>query len=239
MRCKAIKHRRIYPRGAFLDRPVPESVIKRIRRKLAKSPAFSLDQAHGLLHIWIIKRSWGFLGALCLFNGETMNDLPEQATETTPANEPNGGSTAPMVIEAPESACPLERLDELDRRIELLITQRDEIDRGLAQLTEEREQVAQELRRRLATRLVPTKAPADRQATASSTQPHAISKSVLHADQLIELVKAHPGCTAHDVAKRVKRTYGTVYEQLCRLDKASQLRRELGGGTKPARFYPI
>ena len=27
--------------------------------------------------------------------------------------------------------------------------------------------------------------------------------------------------------------------RLCRLDKASQLRCELGGGTKPARFYPI
>ncbi len=144
-----------------------------------------------------------------------------------------------MVIEAPESACPLERLDELDRRIELLLTQRDEIDRGLEQLTEEREQVAQELRTRLATRLVPTKAPPARQAIASSTQPHATSKSVLHADQLIEIVKAHPGCTAHDVAKRIKRAYGTVYEQLCRLDKASKLRRELGGGTKPARFYPI
>jgi hypothetical protein len=59
MRCKAIKHRRTYLRGAFLDRPVPESVIRPIRKKLAKSSAFSLDQAHGLLHIWIIKRSWG------------------------------------------------------------------------------------------------------------------------------------------------------------------------------------
>jgi hypothetical protein len=167
-----------------------------------------------------------------------MNDLPEQATETTTADEVNGGA-APMVIEAPESACPLERLDELDRRIESLLTQRDEIDRGLAQLTEEREQVAQELRRRLATRLAPTKASPARQAIASSTQPHATPKAVLNADQLIELVKAHPGCTGHDVAKRVKRSYGTVYEQLCRLDKASQLRRELGGGTKPARFYPI
>jgi hypothetical protein len=65
-----------------------------------------------------------------------MNDLPEQATETTTANEPNGGGTAPIVIEAPESACPLERLDELDRRIELLLKQRDEIDRGLEQLAE-------------------------------------------------------------------------------------------------------
>jgi hypothetical protein len=64
-------------------------------------------------------------------------------------------------------------------------------------------------------------------------------KAVLNADQLIEIIKAHPGCTGHDVAKRIKRTYGTVYEQLCRLDKASQLRRELGGGNKPARFYPI
>src|SRR5215469_175494 len=177
------------------------------------------------------KRSWGFLGALCLFNGETMNDLPEQATETTTANELKGGGTAPIVIEAPESACPLERLDELDRRIELLLTQRDEIDRGLKQLTEEREQVAQELRTRLATRLVPTKATPARQAIASSTNAHAAAKSVLNADQLIEIVKAHPGCTAHDVAKRVKRTYGTVYEQLCRLDKTSKLRRELGGGT--------
>jgi TolA-binding protein len=168
-----------------------------------------------------------------------MNDLPEQATETITANEPNGGGTAPMVIEAPESTCPLERLDELDRRIELLLTQRDEIDRGLKQLAEEREQTAQELRKRLATRLVPTKAAAARQAIVSSTKPHAAAKSVLNADQLIEIVKAHPGCTAHDVAKRVKRTYGTVYEQLCRLDKASKLRRELGGGTKPARFYPI
>ena len=168
-----------------------------------------------------------------------MNDLPEQATETTTANELNRGGTTPIVIVAPESACPLERLDELDRRIELLLTQRAEIDRGLAQLTEEREQVAQELRTRLATRLVPTKTSPARQATASSTKPHAAPKSVLHADQLIEIVKAHPGCTSHDVAKRVKRSYGTVYEQLCRLDKASQLRRELGGGTKPARFYPI
>jgi len=168
-----------------------------------------------------------------------MNDLPEQTTETTTANEANGGGTAPMVIEAPESTCPLERLDELDRRIELLLTQRDEIDRGLKQLAEEREQVAQELRTRLATRLVPTKATPTRQAIASSTKAHAAAKSVLNADQLIEIVKAHPGCTAHDVAKRVKRTYGTVYEQLCRLDKASKLRRELGGGTKPARFYPI
>jgi hypothetical protein len=168
-----------------------------------------------------------------------MNDLEEQAAETTTANEPNGGGTAPIVIEAPESACPLERLDELDRRIELLLKQRDEIDRGLKQLAEEREQVAQELRTRLATRLVPAKIPTARQAIASSTQAHATVKSVLHADQLIEIVKAHPGCTAHDVAKRVKRAYGTVYEQLCRLDKASKLRRELGGGTKPARFYPI
>jgi hypothetical protein len=168
-----------------------------------------------------------------------MNDLPEQATETTTANELNGGDAAPIVIEAPESACPLERLDELDRRIELLLTQRNEIDRTLEQLAEERERVAQELRTRLATRLVPTKAPAARQAIASSTQVHAAAKSVLHADQLIEIVKAHPGCTAHDVAKRVKRAYGTVYEQLGRLDKASKLRRELGGGTKPARFYPI
>jgi hypothetical protein len=169
-----------------------------------------------------------------------MNDLPEQATETTTtANELNGGGTAPIVIEAPEPACPLERLDELDRRIELLLTQRDEVDRGLEQLAEEREQVAQELRTRLVTRLVPTKASPARLATASSTQPHATPKSVLHADQLIEIVKAHPGCTAHDVAKRVKRSYGTVYEQLCRLDKASQLRRELEGRNKPARFYPI
>ena len=168
-----------------------------------------------------------------------MNDLPEQAMETATANELNGGDTAPIVIEAPESACPLERLDELDRRIELLLTQRDEIDRGLKQLAEEREQVAQELRTRLASRLVLTKASPVRQANASSPQPHATAKLVLNADQLIELVTAHPGCTAHDVAKRVKRTYGTVYEQLCRLDKASQLRRELGGGTKPARFYPI
>jgi hypothetical protein len=168
-----------------------------------------------------------------------MNDLEEQAAETTTANELNGGDTAPIVIEAPESACPLERLDELDRRIELLLTQRDEIDRGLAQLTEEREQVAQELRTRLATRLVPAKAASARQAIAASTKAHATAKAVLNADQLIEIVKVHPGCTAHDVAKRVKRTYGTVYEQLCRLDKISKLRRELGGGTKPARFYPI
>jgi hypothetical protein len=168
-----------------------------------------------------------------------MNDLPEQATETTTASELNSGGTAPMVIEAPESACPLERLDELDHKIESLLTQRDEIDRGLERLTEERERMAQELRTRLAPRLVPTKAAPARQAIASSTQPHAAPKSVLNADQLIEIVKAHPGCTAHDVAKRVKRAYGTVYEQLCRLDKASKLRRELGGGTKPARFYPI
>ena len=168
-----------------------------------------------------------------------MNDLPEQTTETTTANERNGGSTAPIMIEAPESACPLERLDELDRRIELLLTQRDEIDRGLEQLAEEREQVAQELRTRLATRLVPTKAAPARRASASGTQPHATAKSVLNADQLIEIVTAHPGCTAHDVAKRVKRAYGTVYEQLCRLDKASKLRRELGRGAKPAHFYPI
>jgi hypothetical protein len=168
-----------------------------------------------------------------------MNDLPEQATETTTANELNGGGTAPIVIEAPESACPLERLDELDRRIELLLKQRNDIDRGLEQLTAEREQVAQELRTRLATRLVPTKAAPARQAIASSTQAHATAKLVLHADQLIEIVKAYPGCTAHDVAKRVKRAYGTVSEQLRRLAKASQLRRELGGGTKPARFYPI
>jgi hypothetical protein len=168
-----------------------------------------------------------------------MNDLPEQTTETTTANELNSGSIAPMGIEAPESACPLERLDELDHKIESLLTQRDEIDRGLERLAEEREKMAQELRRRLATRIVPIKAPAARQAITSSTQPHAAPKAVLNADQLIELVKAHPGCTAHDVAKRVKRSYGTVYEQLCRLDKASQLRRELGGGTKPARFYPI
>jgi hypothetical protein len=168
-----------------------------------------------------------------------MNDLPEEVTETTTTNEPNGDDAAPIVIEAPESACPLERLDELDRRIESLLTQRDEIDRGLKQLAEEREQVAQELRTRLATRLLPAKASPARQASASSPQPHATAKSVLNADQLIEIVTAHPGCTGHDVAKRVKRTYGTVYEQLCRLDKASQLRRELGGGTKPARFYPI
>jgi hypothetical protein len=168
-----------------------------------------------------------------------MNDLPEQTRETTTANELNSGGTAPMVIEAPEPACPLERLDELDRRIESLLTQRDEIDRGLKQLAEEREQVAQELRTRLATRLMPIKASPARQAIASSTQPHPAPKAVLNADQLIEIVKAHPGCTAHDVAKRVKRSYGTVYEQLCRLAKASQLRRELGGGTKPARFYPI
>ena len=168
-----------------------------------------------------------------------MNDLQEQATETTTANELNGGDTAPIVIAAPESACPLERLDELDRRIELLLKQRDEIDRTLEQLAAEREQVAQELRTRLATRLVPTKTVPAHQATASSTQPHAAPQAVLNADQLIEVVKAHPGCTAHDVAKRVKRTYGTVYEQLCRLDKASRLRREQGGGTKPARFYPI
>ena len=64
-------------------------------------------------------------------------------------------------------------------------------------------------------------------------------KPVLNADRLIEVVKAHPGCTGHDVAKRVERTYGTVYEQLSRLEKAAQLRRELGGGNKPARFYPI
>ena len=168
-----------------------------------------------------------------------MNDSPEQATETTTANELNSGGTAPIMIEAPESACPLERLDELDHKIESLLVQRDEIDRGLERLAEEREKMAQELRRRLATRIVPTKASPARQAIASNTQPHATSKAVLNADQLIELVKAHPGCTAHDVAKRVKRAYGTVYEQLCRLEKASQLRRELGGGTKPARFYPI
>src|SRR5690242_12477741 len=136
------------------------------------------------------KRSWGFPGALCLFNGETMNDLPEQATETTTANELNGSSTAAIVIEAPESACPLERLDELDRRIELLLTQRDEIDRGLKQLVEERELVAQELRTRLASRLVPTKASPVHQGSASSPQPHATAKSVLNADQLIEIVTA-------------------------------------------------
>ena len=168
-----------------------------------------------------------------------MSDLQEQATETTTVNELNGGGTAPLVIEAPESACPLERLDELDRRIELLLKQRDEIDRTLERLAEEREQVAQELRTRLATRLVPPKAAPARQAIASSTQAHATAKSVLHADQLLEIVKGHPGCTAHDVAKRVKRSYGTVYEQLCRLDKASKLHRELGGGSMPARFYPI
>ena len=167
-----------------------------------------------------------------------MNDLPEQTTETTTANELNSG-TAPMMIEAPESVCPLERLDELDHKIELLLVQRDEIDRGLERLAEEREKMAQELRTRLATRIVPIKASSARQASASSTQPHTAPKAVLNADQLIELVKAHPGCTAHDVAKRVKRSYGTVYEQLCRLDKTSQLRRELSGGTKPARFYPI
>ena len=168
-----------------------------------------------------------------------MNDLPEQATETTTANELNSGGTAPVMIEAPESACPLERLDELDRRIESLLTQRDEIHRGLQQLAEEREQLAQELRTRLATRIVPIKVSPARLASTSSTQPHATAKAVLNADQLIELVKAHPGCTAHDVAKRIKRSYGTVYEQLCRLAKTSQLRRELGGGSKPARFYPI
>src|SRR5262249_20902001 len=156
-------------------------------------------------------------------------------TETTTASELNRGGTTPIMIEAPESACPLERLDELDHKIESLLTQRDEIDRGLERLTEEREKMAQELRTRLATRLVPTKASPARQVIASSTQPHATAKAVLNADQLIEIVKAHPGCTAHDVAKRVKRSYGTVYEQLCRLDKTSQLRRELGGGTKPAR----
>src|SRR5215469_516010 len=59
MRCKAIKHRRTYPRGAFLDRFVTESVIEWIRRKLAKSPSFSLDPAHGLLHIWIIESALG------------------------------------------------------------------------------------------------------------------------------------------------------------------------------------
>ena len=168
-----------------------------------------------------------------------MNDLPEQATETTTANELSSGDTAPMIIEAPESACPLERLDELDHKIESLLTQRDEIDRGLERLAEEREKMAQELRTRLATRIVPTKASPARQAITSSTQPHAAPKAVLNADQLIELVKAHPGCTGHDVAKRVKRSYGTVYEQLCRLAKASQLRRELEGRNKPARFYPI
>ncbi|MBV8359563.1 MAG: hypothetical protein JO189_16735 [Deltaproteobacteria bacterium] len=168
-----------------------------------------------------------------------MNDLPEQATETTTANELNSGGTAPMMIEAPESACPLERLDELDHKIESLLTQRDEIARGLERLAEEREKMAQELRTRLATRIVPIKASSARQAIASSTQPPTAPKAVLNADQLIEIVKAHPGCTAHDVAKRVKRSYGTVYEQLCRLDKASQLRRELGSGSKPARFYPI
>ena len=168
-----------------------------------------------------------------------MNDLLEPATETTTANELNRGGTAPIMIEAPESACPLERLDELDHKIELLLKQRHELERGLEQLTEEREQMAQELRTRLATRIMPAKAPPARQASASSTQPHTTAKPVLNADQLIEVVKAHPGCTAHDVAKRVKRSYGTVYEQLCRLDKASQLRRELGGGNKPARFYPI
>jgi hypothetical protein len=168
-----------------------------------------------------------------------MNDLPEQATETTTANKLNSGGTAPIVIEAPEPTCPLERLDELDRRIESLLVQRDEIHRGLEQLAEEREQLAQELRTRLATRIVPIKASPARQASASNTQPHTAPKAVLNADQLIEIVKGHPGCTAHDVAKRVKRSYGTIYEQLCRLDKASQLRRELGGGNKPARFYPI
>ena len=52
-----------------------------------------------------------------------MNDLPEQATETTTAtaSELNRGNTAPMVIEAPEPACPLERLDELDHKIESLV----------------------------------------------------------------------------------------------------------------------
>ena len=43
------------------------------------------------------------------------------------------------MIEAPESACPLERLDELDHQIELLLVQRDEIDRGLERLAEERD----------------------------------------------------------------------------------------------------
>jgi hypothetical protein len=168
-----------------------------------------------------------------------MNDLPEQTMETTTANELNRGGTAPIMIEAPESACPLERLDELDHKIESLLVQRDEIDRGLERLTEEREKMAQELRTRLATRIVPIKPSSARQTSASSTQPHTAPKTVLNADQLIELVKAQPGCTAHDVAKRVKRSYGTIYEQLCRLAKASQLRRELAGGGKPARFYPI
>ena len=36
-----------------------ESVIKRIHRKLAKSPAFSLDPAHGLLHSWTIESALG------------------------------------------------------------------------------------------------------------------------------------------------------------------------------------
>jgi hypothetical protein len=36
-----------------------ESVIKQIRKKLAKSSAFSLDPAHGLLHIWIIESALG------------------------------------------------------------------------------------------------------------------------------------------------------------------------------------
>jgi len=47
------------PTPGFLDRPVPESVIERIRKKLAKSPAFSLDPAHGLFHSWIIESALG------------------------------------------------------------------------------------------------------------------------------------------------------------------------------------
>jgi hypothetical protein len=108
-----------------------------------------------------------------------MDELPEQATETTTAKELSSGDTAPMVIEAPKPACPLERLDELDHKIESLLKQRDEIDRGLKRLAEEREQMAQELRARLATRLVSSKASPARQATASSTQPHAAPKGCL------------------------------------------------------------
>jgi len=39
------------PMRGFLDRPVPESVIKQIGKQLAKSSASLLDPAHGLLHI--------------------------------------------------------------------------------------------------------------------------------------------------------------------------------------------
>src|SRR5215831_5181424 len=61
-----------FTHAGLFDRPISESVIKPIRKKLVKSPAFSLDLAYGLLHIWIIESALGgFLRALYLFNGET------------------------------------------------------------------------------------------------------------------------------------------------------------------------